>query len=93
MDLPRNNPAGYADSAVFAHLHGLQSNKLLLIHGMADDNVLFTNATKCMAELQIRGCQFRLMAYPGERHGISNHGVRQHVWAEITNYFIEMIGR
>jgi dipeptidyl-peptidase-4 len=69
MDLPKNNPDGYADSTVFAHLDGLKS-KLLLIHGMADDNVLFSNATKLMSELQKRGTPFELMTYPGAKHGL-----------------------
>jgi dipeptidyl-peptidase-4 len=55
---------------VFAHLDGLRSNRLLLIHGMADDNVLFTNATKLMGELQKRGLEFGLMTYPGAKHGL-----------------------
>ena len=69
MDLPKNNPDGYLDSTVFAHLDGLRS-KLLLIHGMADDNVLFTNATKLMSELQKRGTPFELMTHPGAKHGL-----------------------
>ncbi len=69
MDLPKNNPDGYLDSTVFAHLDGLKS-KLLLIHGMADDNVLFTNSTKLMSELQKRGTPFALMTYPGAKHGL-----------------------
>ncbi|MGH8110014.1 MAG: DPP IV N-terminal domain-containing protein [Arenimonas sp.] len=69
MDLPKNNPEGYPDSTVFAHLDGLKS-KLLLIHGMADDNVLFTNSTKLMSELQKRGTSFELMTYPGAKHGL-----------------------
>ncbi len=69
MDLPKNNPDGYAASTVFEHLDGLKS-KLLLIHGMADDNVLFTNSTKLMSELQKRGTPFELMTYPGAKHGL-----------------------
>ncbi len=70
MDHPARNAEGYAASTVFAHLDGLAS-KLLLIHGMADDNVLFTNSTKLMSELQKRGKPFELMTYPGAKHGLS----------------------
>jgi dipeptidyl-peptidase 4 len=70
MDHPRANPEGYRLSTVFAHLDGLRSDSLLLIHGMADDNVLFTNATKLMSELQRRGTAFDLMTYPGAKHGL-----------------------
>ena len=43
---------------------------LLLVHGMADDNVLFANSTKLMSELQKRGIAFELMTYPGAKHGL-----------------------
>lgn len=69
MDLPANNPEGYADSRVLAHLDGLRS-RLLLVHGMADDNVLFSNSTQLMSEMQKRGIVFDLMTYPGAKHGL-----------------------
>ncbi len=70
MDHPARNPDGYREASVFSHLDGLRS-KLLLVHGMADDNVLFTNSTKLMSELQKRGTPFELMTYPGAKHGLS----------------------
>jgi len=70
MDHPKDNAEGYAASSVFSHLDGLTS-KLLLIHGMADDNVLFVNSTRLMSELQKRGKPFELMTYPGAKHGLS----------------------
>lgn len=69
MNLPAANQAGYREASVFTHLDGLKSN-LLLVHGMADDNVLFTNSTRLMSELQKRGKQFELMTYPGAKHGL-----------------------
>jgi dipeptidyl-peptidase-4 len=70
MDLPKNNAEGYRHSAVFDHLDGLKS-PLLLVHGMADDNVLFTHTTKLMSALQTRGIRFELMTYPGAKHSLS----------------------
>ena len=57
MDLPTANPEGYAASRVMAHTQGLRDDALLLIHGMADDNVLFSHSTQ-------------LMTYPGAKHGL-----------------------
>ena len=37
---------------------------------MADDNVLFSNSTRLMGELQKRGKLFELMTYPGAKHGL-----------------------
>lgn len=70
MDLPKANEAGYREASVFTHVDGIGDHKLLLIHGMADDNVLFTNSTKLMSELQKRGTPFELMTYPGAKHGL-----------------------
>ncbi len=69
MNLPAANVDGYREASVFTHLDGLES-KLLLVHGMADDNVLFTNSTKLMSELQKRATPFELMTYPGAKHGL-----------------------
>src|SRR5688572_8416167 len=69
MGLPAGNTGGYRDARVLQHIDGLKS-KLLLIHGMADDNVLFTNSTVLMSALQKRGQAFELMTYPGAKHGL-----------------------
>jgi len=69
MGLPKANVAGYQEARVLEHIDGLKS-KLLLIHGMADDNVLFTNSTALMSALQKRGQPFELMTYPGAKHGL-----------------------
>ncbi len=69
MDHPASNADGYRRSSVFTHLDGLDA-KLLLIHGMADDNVLFSNSTQLMSALQERGVGFELMTYPGAKHGL-----------------------
>jgi len=90
LRLPEQNAEGYEHSNVAHWLGGLTAN-LLLVHGMADDNVLFTNSTKLMAELQQRGTQFRLMTYPGGKHGLSAPAMRRHVYTLIADYFDEML--
>ncbi len=51
---------------------------LLLIHGMADDNVVFENSTALMAALQKARRPFDLMVYPGATH--ATPGLEVHVW-------------
>lgn len=70
MDLPAANVDGYREASVFTHVAGIKPNALLLIHGMADDNVLFSNSTKLMSTLQKRATPFELMTYPGAKHGL-----------------------
>jgi dipeptidyl-peptidase-4 len=90
LGLPKDNAQGYALSSVFSSLDGLTS-PLLLAHGMADDNVLFTNSTRLMSELQKREVQFRLMTYPGAKHGLSTPQMKVHVYTAIKQFFDEKL--
>jgi dipeptidyl aminopeptidase/acylaminoacyl peptidase len=68
MNTPQENPDGYnATSAVkaAAKLHG----KLLLLHGLMDDNVHVQNTVQLVEELQKADKDFEVMIYPRARHG------------------------
>jgi dipeptidyl-peptidase-4 len=88
---PKSNPEAYKQSGVFAHLDGLRS-PLLLVHGMADDNVLFTNTTRLIDSLVNRNVQFELMTYPGAKHGISSRAGQRHVYGMIEAFFKKHLG-
>jgi dipeptidyl-peptidase-4 len=68
MGTPAENPTGYRASQVIARLDNLKPGSLLLIHGMADDNVIFENSTRVLYALQAKGIPFEMMTYPGLRH-------------------------
>jgi dipeptidyl-peptidase 4 len=86
MDLPESNVAGYTQGMVSTHLKGLKG-RLFLVHGMADDNVLFLNSTQLMSQLQQSGIAFELMTYPGMKHGPSDNPTRRHVFGAIADFF------
>jgi dipeptidyl-peptidase-4 len=88
---PQSDPDAYARSGVFAYLDGLKS-PLLLVHGMADDNVLFTNTTRLIDELVKRNVQFDLMTYPGAKHAISGRASQRHVYGLIESFFKKNLG-
>ncbi len=91
MDHPQANPQGYAASSVFSHLDGL-SSRLLLIHGMADDNVLFANTTRLMSALQQALKPFELMTYPGAKHGLQKRDAL-HRYRLTEAFFGRCLGR
>ena len=69
MGLPQDNPEGYNVSSVVraaGKLHG----KLLILHGVIDDNVSFRNTMRFVEALQDANKEFELMVYPSSRHGI-----------------------
>ncbi|MDA0789480.1 MAG: S9 family peptidase [Proteobacteria bacterium] len=86
LGMPEDNPAGYRRSSVFEHLQGLSGN-LLLIHGMADDNVLFTNSTRLYKALQDANQPFEMMTYPGAKHGLSGRTVNLHRYMTMQRFF------
>jgi dipeptidyl-peptidase-4 len=69
LGTPAANAEGYRLSAVLPHAATLDAG-LLLVHGMADDNVLFTHSTMLMRRLQELDRPFDLMTYPGSKHGL-----------------------
>lgn len=83
---PDDNPEGYRQSAVFPWLDGLHG-PLLLMHGMADDNVLFAHSTRLMQALQERGVLFELMTYPGAKHALHERHVAIHRHETILDFF------
>jgi dipeptidyl-peptidase-4 len=89
LGTPQDNPEGYDASGVFPYAGNLDA-PLLLIHGMADDNVLFTNSTKLMKALQDEGRPFDIMTYPGSKHGLTRvPATGKHVYAHILRFFLQ----
>jgi dipeptidyl-peptidase-4 len=69
MGTPQANAAGYAGSSVLGVATQLQ-DPLLVLHGMADDNVLFEHSTRLFKVLQEANKPFEVMVYPGHKHGL-----------------------
>jgi dipeptidyl aminopeptidase/acylaminoacyl peptidase len=79
MSTPQLNPEGYKAASCLEgaeNLHG----KLLLVHGMMDDNVHLQNSVQLIDRLQKAGKDFEMMFYPSptSRHGIGNPQQSQH---------------
>lgn len=83
---PGKNGEDYDISNVFRYAEGLQGD-LLIYHGMADDNVLFTHATKLFKHLQDLGKPFDVMTYPGSKHSLRGKKTGLHLAKTIVRYF------
>jgi dipeptidyl aminopeptidase/acylaminoacyl peptidase len=77
MSTPQENPDGYATTSVVKaakNLHG----RLLIQHGLMDDNVHPQNAIQLMDALQKADKDFEVMFYAQARHGgFGRHSQRQ----------------
>jgi len=88
---PQDNAAGYAASSVLPYAQGLKGS-LLVIHGMADDNVLFLHSTKLLRALQDLNKPFDVMVYPGAKHGLMRQHDGRHGFAMIKRFFDQHLG-
>jgi dipeptidyl-peptidase-4 len=88
LDRPQDNAAGYTASSVLPYAKDLKG-KLLVMHGMADDNVLFLHSTKLFRQLQDLGKPFDIMVYPGAKHGLVRQHDGRHAYATIKRFFDE----
>jgi len=82
---PATDPAPYRASGAIPDA-GRIADPLLLIHGMADDNVVFENSTILYAALQAADRRFEMMVYPGATHGVSGEARQLHLWRTITDF-------
>ena len=88
MMTPQNNREGYDRTNITAAARNL-SGKLLLIHGVIDDNVHMQNTMQLAYELQKAGKQFDLMVYPTARHGLTDQRQIMHWYVMMTDYILK----
>ncbi|MGY0637090.1 MAG: DPP IV N-terminal domain-containing protein [Paraglaciecola chathamensis] len=86
MGNPKEDEDAYIASSVFPYAKNLTGD-LMIYHGMADDNVLFTNSTKLYKHLQDLAIPFESMDYPGKKHSIRGKQTGIHLFHTITNFF------
>ncbi|MDV6316854.1 S9 family peptidase [Idiomarina sp. HP20-50] len=90
MGMPGEGSA-YEMSSVFPYSKNLKGD-LLIYHGMADDNVLFTHSTKLYKQLQDNAQPFEMMNYPGKKHSINGRNTKIHLYSMIAQFFQQTIG-
>jgi dipeptidyl-peptidase-4 len=86
MGKPQDQQQAYDVGNVLNYAKDLE-DPLMVIHGMADDNVLFSHTTQLYRQFQDNNILFETMAYPGAKHGISGQQAQTHVYRTIAEYF------
>lgn len=79
---PNKQPQVYAKANALDDA-GKIKDPLLLIHGMADDNVVFENSSMLISRLQAKAVPFEMMLYPGYTHRVGGPKVGVHLWETI----------
>ncbi|HZU36466.1 MAG TPA: prolyl oligopeptidase family serine peptidase, partial [Gemmataceae bacterium] len=79
MNTPQENPDGYRKTSVVGaarNVHG----KLLIVHGLIDDNVHLQNTAQLVQALEQADRDFEVMIYPNSRHGIGGPHYRRYLY-------------
>jgi dienelactone hydrolase len=86
MGLPSDNAAGYRESSVFEHVPNMRG-RLLLVHGLIDENVHFRHTARLINKLIAAGKDYELLLFPDERH--SPRRLRDRVYMEqrVSDFF------
>lgn len=85
MGDPREVPEAYKTASAIPDAAKI-ADPMLLIHGMADDNVVFENSSELISVLQESNTPFEMMLYPGYTHRVSGENIGPHVWNSIFRF-------
>ncbi len=87
MGTPQSNPDGYRDGSVMTHVDGLRDRRLLLIHGLIDENVHFRHTARLLNALIAAGIDHELFLFPDERHVPRSEADRAFMEDRIVAFF------
>ena len=85
MGDPREVPEAYKTANAMADATKI-SDPVLLIHGLADDNVVFEHSSELIAALQEGNVPFEMMLYPGYTHRVAGENISPHMWNTIFRF-------
>ncbi|APE28485.1 S9 family peptidase [Aurantiacibacter gangjinensis] len=85
MGTPQADAAAYEAASAIPDATAI-SDPLLIIHGMADDNVVFENATEIISVWQENNIPFEMMLYPGYTHRVSGEQISPHRYNTVFNF-------
>lgn len=89
MRTPAENNPGYEDNSPVNHAAAFKG-KLLMIHGMADDNVHPQNSYDMYTALVAAGKNFDSEFYPNSNHGIyTGKNTSFHLYRRMTDYILK----
>jgi len=92
MKTPKENNLGYNKSSVLDDCMNLKS-KLLLIHGLADDNVHVQNSYEFLNSCIAANKQIDFFIYPNRNHSILGGNTRYHLYSKINIFLMTSLER
>jgi len=91
MNTKKNCPEAYEKGSVLTYAKGFpdQHNRLIILHGLIDENVHFCHTSELIHELVTRGKPYQLQVYPHARHGIRTTEGTLHMEETVLRFIID----
>lgn len=90
MRTPQENEDGYREGSCFDRADKLHGD-LLLVHGLADDNVHYQNCAEFSEYLVQLDKPFEMQVYTNRNHGIYGGKTRLHLYKRLTRFIKERL--
>jgi dipeptidyl aminopeptidase/acylaminoacyl peptidase len=91
LNTPDIDPEAYSRSSPIEYADGLQ-DRLLIAHGMIDDNVFFKDSVDMAQKLiELRKDKWSIAPYPTERHGFVHPDAWYDEYRRIDELFVETL--
>lgn len=85
MRTPGQNDRGYQNANAISRIGNLHG-RLMIVHGLMDDNVFFTNTSAYTHALIEKGIVFDMMVYPDKEHSLVGASTRKHLFLRIMDF-------
>ncbi|CAG2055064.1 unnamed protein product [Timema podura] len=88
MDLPENNQHGYKNGSILNYVTQFpdDENRLLIIHGLIDENVHFFHTSQFISAMVKAGKPYQLQVYPNERHSLRHLDASKHYETTLLSF-------
>ncbi len=86
MGRPQDNPEGYRGSSLLP-LASRLSGRLLIVHGMIDENVHFRHTARLMNALNSAQKRYDILIFPDERHLPRGEDDRRYMETRLVDFF------
>ncbi|XP_004364300.2 DPP9 protein [Capsaspora owczarzaki ATCC 30864] len=85
----------YSHASVMNYIDGFpdEEDRLLILHGLIDENVHFSNTAALVDALVFAGKPYRLQVYPNERHGIRHLSSSDHLETLLLTFLGKVLAR
>ncbi|ESN90707.1 hypothetical protein HELRODRAFT_189957 [Helobdella robusta] len=84
-----NGTMAYENTNVVKKAKQFKGKNFFIAHGLADDNVHYTNFAQFIKELEMNDVDFTQITYPDQDHSITDEHLSRHLYRSMTKFLVD----